>query len=97
MNSQKGWGKKGEKGYPYDKGKGKGYGSSEPWSQYTHFQSKGKGKSKWGNEKGYTKGGKGTYMMEHEGTTYMMVPHASYPDQSWHETWKEQGQEDQPC
>ena len=52
MSSPKGWGKNGGKKHPYDKGKGKGYGSADPWSYYNPFQSKGKGKGQIRKRKG---------------------------------------------
>ena len=75
MSSQKGWGNEGGKNSPYDKGKGKGYGSVSPWISYNPSYSKGKGKGQWGSEKGYTKGGKGAYTVEQE-----WCPTTSPPD-----------------
>ena len=73
----KGWSKGGGKGTFPDKGKGKGYGPSNPWGSYTPFQSKGKGKGVWGGKKGGSKGSQGTYSMEPEW----------YPEPSWHDPW----------
>jgi len=47
VSSQKGWGNEGGKNSPYDKGKGKGYGSASPWISYNPSYSKGKGKGQW--------------------------------------------------
>ena len=75
----KGWGKGGGKSLPFDKGKGKGYGSMNPWSSYSPAQSKGTGKDQWVSQKGYAKGGKGTYNMEQEW----------FPDPNWYASWEE--------
>ena len=48
MSNQKSVGKSGGHNHSYDKGKGKGSMSSDPWSLYNPFQSKGEGKGQGG-------------------------------------------------